>query len=848
MKLYRNKKIALFLALMLIVPIFWNQDAAKVYAATTPTFVQSKVDIVGAGKTYQLEIKNKVTGSTYKWSSSDTDVAKVTTKGVVTSVDTGSTNIKCKITYPSKKTKTLSCKITVTVPATAISISNAKEVSGAHIMTIGETYNFDNVLTPAKTSDKVLWSISGGDEACIRIDNNTEGLVTATKAGKVILTATAAKAATLDAINTSSVDDHVIIEVVGPSATVRSAEITGSTEIKVVFDSPVDKNTVIGLNNKLSDNIEVSMRKDAKNVLANDPGALTATLSSDLQTLTIMSTNRLDGIYGINFTNKILTTGGVAMEQYYKQISYKDTTGPAIATVELDDTGMIATIRFTEAVDFTNFKVSNAAPVSGTAESSTLNTISNKQNYIVSTDKKSLTINLSKISAFDYGKVFSVVFSGMKDLSGNIPTSYTLTAILRTDATLKAQAQLTTLVRTSYNTITATFTRSIQDGGMLTVANGASIEGVVDRTNAKKVNYTLSEADALLTGTQTVSIGFWNSYNVNPSDTSSQQMISRVISFNIDKSNPVLLSYEFDTATGVLTLNYNKDIKLSAASGIFSSTLDTITDDIISGTNITYTNLPSTDNDKVIKLKLGNMALLGKYTFTLDQGFVTDSFKNQNLVRTISITNANGTSTELPGPHTVTQSATNPSEIYLEFANKLDVPSAQTVSNYSIPGVSVVSAQVVKNTADTGATVLLTVADGSINVTVERPITITGIKGYNGNYTAMSPYTTTVQLRDNKKPTFLAPAVFDKTTKDRVQLNFSEQIQGTLVVRVTQLNTGFVIDNTVTISGTSAFIKLGYIPPTGTYVKIDILTNNITDVSGNVSSAMASSYGVVITY
>jgi hypothetical protein len=848
MKLYRDKKIALILALMLIVPIFWNQNAAQVYAATTPTFVQSKVDIVGEGKTYQLEIKNKVKGSKYKWSSSDTGVAKVTTKGLVTSVNKGSVNIKCKITYPSKKTKTLSCKVTVTVPATDITISNAKEVNGTHFMTLGETFNFDEVLTPAKASDKVIWSVGNGDAACIRIDNTTEGIVTATKAGKVILKVTATKSASQEDINNSIINDDVIIEVVGPSATVRSAEITGSTEIKVVFDSPVDQNTVIGLNNKLSDNIELSLRPDTKGVLANDPGALTASLSSDMQTLTITSTNRFNGIYGINFTSKILTTGGVAMEQYYKQITYLDTTGPAIAGVELDDTGMIATIRFTEAVDFTNFKVSNAAPVSGTAESSTLSTISNKQNYIVSTDKKSVTINLSKISAFDYGKVFSVVFSGIKDLSGNIPASYTLTAILRTDATLKSQAQLISIIRSSYNTLTATFSRSIQDSGMLTVANGASVDGVVDSTNAKKVNYKLSEADALLTGAQTVSIGFWNSYNVNPSDTTSQQMISRTVNFNVDKSNPVLLSYEFDAATSVLTLTYNKDIDISATTGIFSSTLDTITDDIISGTNIAYTNVIVTDNDKVIKLKMGNMTLLGKYTFTLDQGFVTDSFKNQNLPRTISITNANEKSTELPGPYSITQSATNPSEIYLEFANKLDVPSAQTISNYSIPGVSVISAQVVKNTSDGGATVLLTVAEGSINVTVERPITITGLKGYNGNYTAMASFATTVQLRDNKKPTYVAPPVFDKTTKDRIQLNFSEQIEGTLVVRVTQLNTGYVIDNTVTVSGNSAYIKLGFVPATGTYVKIEILTNNITDLSGNASTAMPSSIGVVLTY
>ncbi len=851
MKIFQSKKIALLLVLALIVPMFWNQSTAVAIAATTPKLVKSKVEITGEGEVYQLEIKDKVAKSKYKWTSSDTKVAKVSSKGLVTTVNKGTTTIKCKITYPTKKTKTLSCKVTVVIPATEIAISNSVETNGTHTMTLGQTFDFNHTLVPTKTSDKVVWTVGGGDAACIRIDNASEGIVTATKAGKVILVATAAKTTTTEAINASIIKDAVIIEVVGPTATVRSADIISSTEIKVVFDSPVDKNTVIGLNNKLSSNIEVSMRKDVKNVLAADPGTLTASLSADLQTLTITSAKMFDGEYGINFTSNILTTGGVAMETYYKQLSFVDNFPPSIVSVDLDDTGMIATIRFSEVIDFTDFKVSNAAVVSGmtvTAEQSTISILNNRLNYIASTDKKSLTINLSTISVADYGKVFSVIISGIKDMNGNSPASYTLNAYLQTDTSMKPQARPLSVVRSSYNTITATFDRAIKIGGQANINGGPSIGGIVDSTNNKKVNYTLSSSEALFTGIATVSLGYWDAYNVILNDTTSQQMRNFSVDFTTDKTNPYF-SYEYDVDTNILTLTFNKDVILSVPSGVFSTTLNTVTDDIRSGTNITYTKIAVTDNSKVIKLQLGNMTLLGNYTFTINAGFVSDSFNNQSLSRAISISNSNGASTELPGPYLISQSQTNLSQIYLEFANKLDLVSAETVANYTIPGVTILSAKLTKNASDSGATVLLTVADSSIDITIARPIKITGLTGYHGSYSEMVAFTQIVELKDNKKPYYIS-AQFDTSTKTMVKLNFSEEIKGSLVVKVTNITNGLTIDitNTVTISGNIAYINLGSMPMNNSALKIEVQSNTITDLVGNASAAMSSTLGLSVSY
>ncbi|HKL79329.1 MAG TPA: Ig-like domain-containing protein [Mobilitalea sp.] len=850
MKMSHGKKFALIMAVVLMVPFLWSQSNAVAEAAT-PAFAESNVEIIGEGETYQLEINDKVAGSTYKWTSSKSSVAKVSSKGLVTTVGKGTSTIKCKITYPTAKTKTLSTKVKVVVPATEVRINNAVEVNGAHIMLLGQSFNFNRDIVPAKSSDKTYWSIGGGDESCIKVDNNTSGQITATKVGKVILTASTVKSFSAEDIKSSIVDDSIIIEVVGPTAAVYSAEIIGSNEMKVVFDSPMDRGTLIVADDKLSDNITIAMKTNIKKVSANDPGALTASLSTDLKTLIIKSANMFKGEYSINFTSLIRTAAGVAIEPFSKVISFVDSMPPVIIASEADDTGMIVTMRFNEAIDFTDLKVSNATlvPTYGhttTADQGTFAILNNRQNYIASEDKKSLTINLSKIASTDFGKQFTVILTGIKDLSGNYPLNYTMSANLTTNIDKKPNAVLINVARTGYRTITATFTKAIEHGGMAILSNGSNMMGVVDVNDNKKVIYTLSENDALLSGYQTISIGHWRSFNIIETDTSSNTMIPRNISFDVDRANPVLMTSKFDAATNILTLTYNKEVTLTANTGVFNSRLVTITDEIRSGTLINYAKLASTDN-KVIQLQMSNMSDLGNYTFKIDQSFVLDNFHNYSLTRDLTISNTGGESSELPPPYPIMQSSTNLSQITVDFTYMVDVISAETVSNYSIPGVIISSAVVTDNNKSSGATVTLTVLEGSIDVTVDRPITISGIIGYNGSYSAMSPFTTTILLKENRKPVY-TNIVYD-STRNVVQINFNEQILGSMRVKVTPIGYTYpAYEPVVTIADKSVTITLSGIPQNNTALKIDILENKITDLDGNKATAMTGPFTVPVYY
>ena len=853
MKKKPGKKAALIMMLVLLLaPIFWLQSTSEALAAA-PAFKEKSIEIIGVGETYQLDIVNKVDGSKYKWSSSNTKVARVSSEGVVTSVGKGSATIRCVVTYSNNKTKTLTCKVKVIIPATKIRINNANEVNGAHVLRLGEVYDFNRDIEPSNSSDKTYWSIGGGDPECLKILDSSKGKVQAIKTGYVVLKATAARTATEEDAMKSIVDDAIIIRVVAPSASVTSAEIVDSAQIKVVFDSPIDESTVIGTDGSLLDTITITLKSNIKGVMASDPGKLKAQLSDDKKTLIITASNRFDGEYGINFSSNIKTTDGVALTEYYKLMKYADTVPPTITDCVLDDTGMIVTIKFSEPIDFSGLKVSNVSVMPGQSTSTTIDPITagiitNKNNYIVSDDKRSLTINLSNIAYTDFNKIFTVAISGIKDMAGNPPANSYLTAYLRTDNSPKPQAQLITVVRTGYYTLTATFDRSIRYGGYATIQGGSTMAGIVDQKDPKKVSFTMSEADAARTGIQTVMVTGWQAYNVKPDDMTSYQQHTRSVNFDVDKSNPILLQHEFDAQTGILTLTYNKEVTLSSNTGAFNATLVTINDEIRPNNIINYTRL-SSDDPKVIKLQLTNMTYYGNYTFTLDKFFVMDNFRNYGLERTITISNTEGANIELPGPYLITQSTTNLSEIYLEFAHMLDVASAQNVANYSIPGVTILNAKLVKNTKDDGATVVLTVADGSIEISLERPIKISGVKSYSGTYAPISDFTATVYLKDNKKPYYMT-AIYDKNKKNEVRLRFSEEITGSMVVKVTNQVGGYSyeIGNTVTVSGTDVIISLLSIPGNNSLLRIDIIENKIKDTSGNETAPMNTQIHVVATY
>lgn len=879
MKIFASRRIAYLFVFGIILFISWNHGSSLAKAAA-PAFKEKKIEIDSIGKTYQLEILNKVKGSTYKWSSSDTSVAKVTSKGLITTMNKGSAEIKCKITYSSKKTKTIYCYITVTIPADKIEISNVEKKNGAFIMRVGDRYNFNRTLTPTNSSDLTYWYLDASNgEAnpnAVRIDDSSSGKVTALRRGKIVLVAAAAKEASQEAAKMSEIKDAIIIEVVGVSPEVISADIVNSKQIKVAFGTTIRESTIIS-GGRLSSNITIDRLADS-GTTAKDPGILTAALSSNLRTLTITASNYFDGSYSISFNNGILTTDGTALYPYSVKLKYpKDTsnenvqeddddyyddpidydeteeeepvidlTAPELASVELDDSGMITVINFKEKMDFSDFKVSGAKAALSTAQvqASTISFLNNKSNYSFSSDGKSIYINLTDISTLDYNKVFLVTISGLTDTSGNKLAEGSLVVSIRTETAPKPQARPLAVMRTSYNIITATFDRSIKDPGYVMINNGSYYYGEVDADNRRLVHYKISSYDAALTGTQKVSIGHWEAYNVIAQDTYANNMYDFSVYFITEDIRPLMTNYSYNPDLKILTLTYNENVSLRTEKGYLEYAMNSGRVDTGKG-YIEYAKANVFGN--VIEITLKNISLYGNYTLTIPEGFVLDDYRNQSFSATATIIIGNGTegTHALAEPFSVYQSEDNHSFIFVEFAEKLDEASAVDKTNYYMYGAVIDNAVLIRNDMN-GALVRLTLTKGSVATSGKHKITVSGLKGYNGSSSEMVSYSTDINIIENKDPEFKS-IQYNATTKNTIEMKFTEAIKGTMVVNVQDRSTGAAIGNTITVNGDTVYITLSVIPADGTYLKIFVTNNSITDLSGN-GSTINPEYTAFVNY
>jgi len=835
------KGIALMLAVILVIPTLPVGSGSMIAnAATKPTISVSKKTIIGTDTSFTLNVKNA--GKNVKsmfWYTVSKKVATVETTanrstGKVTTVGKGTTYIKCKITYKNGKISRPACKVTVKIPATRIDISNANDVvNNRHVIAVGESFDFNTTLTPSNANDTTYWSIEDNGKKNATLDSST-GVVTGITPGLFRLTAVASL--TEAGAKTSVINDIINVEIVAKTAKVVSAVVSESTKLTVTFDKAMNSTTILSTSNKLLDSVVVVSMADARGIVANGLGALTGTLSADGKTLTIQSTNAFNGTYGIRLSSSIKTLDGTALEEYNQNIALYDTGKPRYMNSTVDDTGYIVSINFSEAMDFTGLLVTDAKSINAVqaALPTTITMLNMKASYTVSTDKKSLKIDLTSISSVDQNKLFSVVLSNVKDLSGNFPDSYLTTAIFQTDTTpTKPQAQLISVVRTGYNTLTATFSRAIKTTGIAILSNGETLQGAVDKTDATKVNYTLTATAVLLSGTQEVSIAYWNSYNVLPTDTTANTFNKRTVYFVIDKEMPTLLNSVLESVTenGVaaylLTLTYNKNITLTSPTGYFAAKLKATDGNIYSDKKLMYSAIAK-DTKVTLILNQAQIIENGVYTLTIPAGFVIDSYMNMNIAADIQVNKTSAVASNLSAPKSVSQSTVNPNIILVGFDKKLDEISAENLGNYSIAGVTIIAAELIDNSS-TGATIQLTMLQGSISATTVYPVTITGIKGYQDSYSVMDKHQAMIPLYENKSPKIAGSAYNYPLT---ILLTFDEDIKGVSSFKVTQENV--VLNSTSVISGRTIIITLSTMPKSNVMMIVTPTQfSTLSDLIGN---------------
>lgn len=744
MKKYLFQWKAFLLAFILLMSLL-PADAISVFAAAKPAMSVTSKTVIGIDQEFKLSIRN-LTKSKVKsaiWYSTDKKVAAVS-GGSVTSAGKGTAYIKCRITYKDGAVKIPSCKVTVKIPATAVEITNAQDDlsnNSRHVIAAGSTYDFNSVLTPANADNYMTYTISNTDYATV----DKKGIVTGKKPGFVTLTVEANLKKPADYQNllddVIELKDSINLEIVTKTASVTGVELTDTTTLKVTFDEAMDDSTLMNDKDKFLNNITITAKTDSNGMTASGLGTLTGRLSSDNKALTITTSGYFNGIYGIRFTRNILTTDGEPLMEYYKTVSLYDTTPPSFKDYSVDDTGLVASVNFSESMNYSGMQIEDVELVTKntTAKASTISRLSNKSNYKASDDGKSLTIDLSQLSSVDRDKKFKIVFTGLKDRAGNYPDNNKITAYLATDTSSKPQAKLVSLERTDFNTLTATFTRGIRTPGRVLLSNGEVITGVVNQDNTKKVIYTLDSESAKLTGKQEVNIGFWDSYNVFSSDDSAEDYKEVKVSFNIVSTLPEISSYELVVDTGDeepvynLILTFDKEVTLIDDDGTLSARLVTDDGEVEDDYDIGYT-ADADDTIVTVILDSDDFDEPGTYTITIPEEFVEDEYGNANLETNIKVENTEGSSAALPKPKAIVQSDEDASIIYVTFANQLEEDTAEDADNYHISGAEIISAELIDNTSG-GATVELTVEAGSITKSSKYTVTISGITGYHSTYT-----------------------------------------------------------------------------------------------------------------
>jgi len=136
--------------------------------------------LLATSTSYDINLNNKPDNASYKWTSSNEKVAKVSKNGVVTAVSNGEATITCVITESNGEVKKLTSKVSVGVDDN-FPVLNEEEL----LLDIDETFNLKAENTAKgstikwKSSDKTIAKVSSGS-----------GKVTALKKGKVIITCT----------------------------------------------------------------------------------------------------------------------------------------------------------------------------------------------------------------------------------------------------------------------------------------------------------------------------------------------------------------------------------------------------------------------------------------------------------------------------------------------------------------------------------------------------------------------------------------------------------------------------------------------------------------------------------
>ncbi|WP_167958628.1 hypothetical protein [Anaerosporobacter faecicola] len=410
-KNFVKKSLASTLALAMVataMPAAFTTASAAAAPKLNKTSKTLYINENAIGSSFDFNISNKVSGSKYAWTTSNKAIATVNSKGLTkAATKTGEATISCKITLPTKKTKTLKATVTVKENATKVVIKNAPTTE----IGIGtNAYDFDSTMTSAsgaKATDYRTWEIDEASNTAGATIDAKNGKVTTTKAGSFKVRVRAYQNKTKLAANDTVDSEWLTVKVV---SSVVSVAQTATNKVAVTFDDNM-KEAVKAEN--------FAVKNKATNVVSAVKGI---SFSEDGKVVTVETfASYADGAtYVLTYNEKdyefATTIGEVA------SIEVKTST-----VVENKATAIEYVLKNANGVDITDAKKSTV----------TIEEVENKDGWYNTTDGKLTIFNKGSVA-----KVKVTYHTYKYDTAGNeegsVSVEATITAVEETAATIGA--------------------------------------------------------------------------------------------------------------------------------------------------------------------------------------------------------------------------------------------------------------------------------------------------------------------------------------------------------------------------------------------------------------------------
>ncbi|WP_337019926.1 S-layer homology domain-containing protein [Oceanobacillus massiliensis] len=535
-------------------------------------------------------------------------------------------------------------------------------------------------------------------------------------------------------------------------APVENVSAINGKELQINFSQPVAKSTVIG--DGTGSDVANTLKDGVFKFNGADGDDLVASLSEDGKTLTVVAATTWGGNTSVEVTeNSVKTLDGDYVSSYFKALSLaKDTTRAQVTDVQY--------------VNKYTYKVNFSEPVQSTgtvaAQFADGTSVTLDGSSALAADGKSYTVVFD--NATDANKEITVSFPALEDFAGNISKPTTANATI-SDAD-KTKPSVSSVTTTGFDGSDTSFQIKLSEAvtetdlSGITVNGNAVVSAAVDSDDATVINATVAGAvkgDLLVY----VPAAAFADLNGNSNDE-----VGKFYNFVQDEAAPTLASKTIERVDGVenLVLTFNENIDLSAPASLVFTSVDKY------GMPTTTTiGSPDVAPYKVVdgKTKQVSISLAGLedntgYKLTLASGLVSDSFDNSSAeLKDLSFTTSTvdtgvGTTTVA----TIDNAPTEPGTVAIDFDNPVNVASAEDVANYVVEDATVEKATVTSNDS-TGATVVLTLAEGTVEKSGNYNVTVKAIKPFESKDTANAEKTASVALIENVRSVIKSQVLTD---------------------------------------------------------------------------------------